>query len=94
MSLQVPYDDFKRYMEERKGTYTVQESDGKITISFEGSTPTIVEKLGKPVTVTIHARRDGNVVFFERMQVEIGEETYDASVSSLESWLLEVTGRI
>lgn len=94
MSLTVSYEEFKNYMEIRKDTYTVKEDGDKITVTFEGSTPMVVEKLGKPVTVIITARRDSEYVVFERMQVIIGEETYNASVSSLESWLLEVTGKI
>gem|GEM_PF-949400 len=94
MSLQVSYAEFKDYMEERKDVYNVREEGNKISIAFEGSTPTIVEKLGKPVTVMITARRVSDMVIFEKMQVIIGEEVYDASVSSLESWLIEITGRI
>ncbi|MEM0117163.1 MAG: hypothetical protein QXX17_01295 [Conexivisphaerales archaeon] len=94
MTLQVSYDEFRNYMDERKDSYSVKEEGDKISISFEGSSPTVVEKLGKPVTVFIYARKDSGMVIFEKMQVIIGEEVYDADVSSLESWLIEITGRI
>lgn len=81
-------------MNERSDSYNVIQKGREILISFEGSSPMVVEKLGKPVTVTIYAKREAENVIFEKMQVAIGEEVYDANVSSLESWLMEVTGRI
>jgi len=94
MTLQCSYKEFMDYMNERSDSYNVIQKGREILISFEGSSPMVVEKLGKPVTVTIYAKREAENVIFEKMQVAIGEEVYDANVSSLESWLMEVTGRI
>ena len=85
MDLEIPYEDFSRYMEERSDTYSVRYDGDSISIVFEGSSPTVVDKLGEPVTVTIEADREGGMVRFRKMKVEIGQEVYEGSASSLES---------
>jgi len=94
MSLRVTYGEFISYMNQRRDSYSVSESGKLITITFSGSSPMVVEKLGKPVTVTITAEREDADVIFKAMRVVVGEDSYDASPSSLESWLIEVTGRL
>ncbi|MEM0287455.1 MAG: hypothetical protein QXG05_04680 [Nitrososphaerota archaeon] len=93
-SLEVPFEDFARYMEKKKDTYTVLYEGDDVKIIFYGSSSTIVDKLGKPVTITILAKRIGSMVRFKSMQAEIGDEVFEGSVGSLESWLLEIKGEL
>jgi hypothetical protein len=94
MSLRIPYSEFREYMDKRKDSYSVREAGSAVVVTFNGSSPMVVEKLGKPVMVTITAERIGEEIIFKGMRVAVGDENYEASPSSLESWLIEITGRL
>ncbi len=83
----VDYDVLKKFLNENRNEYSVEEDKEEITITFAPLAPTARGKLGSSTYMKVVGRKVGGTVeIVKHIVIQDGEES-EVSVESLDGWL-------
>jgi len=83
----VEYAVLKRYLDDNRGQYEVEEGEDDIVITFTPTSPNAKGWLGSSTFVKIVGRKVGGQVEIVKQTVIEGDESREVDVDSLDGWL-------
>jgi hypothetical protein len=83
----VEYGVLKKFLDESKNEYSVQEDEKEISITFSPLSPTAKGKLGPATYMRVLGKKVEGTVEIVKLTVMEGEEASEVSVESLDGWL-------
>ena len=84
---EVDYSVLRKFLDDNKNEYAVEEDDQKIVITFSPVSPSAKGRLGSSTYMRVLGEKKNGKVEIVRLTVIEGDESSDVSVESLDGWL-------
>jgi len=83
----ISYADLKRFLDDNRNEYMVEEREGSIDITFLPAASAARQKLGESTYMKVHGVKKGDVVILDRLVVIEDDISSEVSLDSLDGWL-------